>query len=172
MVNYRIIQRPAFDVTGAKTWISGQDNSLFGRFWQQCHADGLIERLQRINGSHAGTQTGGTLLGVSCVQKDPAVRAFDYLIAVEAPEGGATSGLETMRVPAGQWVVFECRGAPPESIMRAEMFAFMEWLPASGYEHANAPEMEVYPPGENGQYCEFWLPVRPASGSTPACPVP
>jgi len=33
----------------------------------------------------------------------------------------------------------------PESIVQAEMFAFMEWLPQSGYEHALAPEMEVYP---------------------------
>ncbi|HOT92687.1 MAG TPA: hypothetical protein PLJ78_16680 [Anaerolineae bacterium] len=39
----------------------------------------------------------------------------------------------------------------------------MEWLPASNYVHALAPEMEVYYPGESGSdyYCEFWLPIAP-----------
>jgi AraC family transcriptional regulator len=32
----------------------------------------------------------------------------------------------------------------------------MEWLPTSGYEHALAPEMEVY---LSGDACEFWLPI-------------
>jgi AraC family transcriptional regulator len=35
----------------------------------------------------------------------------------------------------------------------------MEWLPNSGYEHALAPEMEVYP-SQGEEYCEFWLPIR------------
>jgi hypothetical protein len=36
MVNFRLIERPAFEVIGRKTWIGGQDNELFGRFWQEC----------------------------------------------------------------------------------------------------------------------------------------
>ena len=44
---------------------------------------------------------------------------------------------------------------------QSEIYAFTQWLPASGYAHANAPEMEVYLPGVSGaEYvCEFWLPV-------------
>jgi AraC family transcriptional regulator len=101
-------------VIGKKTWIGGQDNELFGHFWQECQSNDLLE------------------------------------------------GMETYLVPATQWAVFECRGKVPMSIVQAEMFAFMEWLPKSGYEHALAPEMEVYTPGEN-DYCEFWLPIRPKS---------
>ena len=46
------------------------------------------------------------------------------------------------------------------TIVTAEKFAFMEWLPNSGYEHALAPEMEVYPASNGETYQEFWLPIK------------
>ena len=39
MTAYRLIELPAFEVLGKKTWISGQDNALFGRFWEQCRSE-------------------------------------------------------------------------------------------------------------------------------------
>jgi hypothetical protein len=32
MINYRILERPAFDVVGKKMWIPGPHNELFGQF--------------------------------------------------------------------------------------------------------------------------------------------
>lgn len=160
----RIVARPAFRVTGKKTWISGQDNAIFGRFWQQCQADGLFEQLKRLTGLRAGAQTGGSTLGVSLVGDDPANRAFDYLIGVETVGEIPSGDLVTHPVPACRWAVFECRGAMPDALVAAEMYAFMEWLPASGFVHARAPEIEVYPPANDlggGQIdCEFWLPIE------------
>jgi AraC family transcriptional regulator len=157
----RLIERPAFQVVGKKTWISGQDNTLFGRFWQQCQAEGLLERFEQLGGLRPGPQTGGVTLGVSCVEQDPSKREFHYLIGIEHPEDVA--GLETYPVPAARWAVFACHGKVPESIVQAELYAFMEWLPNSPYVHAYAPEMEVYPPGPGGEsddsYSEFWLPI-------------
>jgi len=159
----KIIERPAFQVVGKKTWISGQDNSLFGRFWEQCRSEGLLEVFEQVGGLRPGAQTGGVTLGISCVERDPDDREFYYLIAIESPEPVAE--LETYVVPASRWAVFECHGPVPESIVQAEMYAFIEWLPHSGYVHAFAPEMEVYPPESDGQsednYCEFWLPIAP-----------
>ena len=164
MVNHRSVTRPAFKVAGKKTWIGGQDNEAFGLFWEQCRQDGLFGVLEGVSRMQPGAQTGGVTLGVSLVGNDPANREFYYLIGVELPEGGDASGLELYEVPATQWEVFECRGPVPQSIVAAEMYAFMEWLPASGLEHAAAPEMEVYPDGESSDdyLCEFWLPVRKA----------
>ena len=163
MIPYRIVTRPAFDVVGIKTWISGQDNDLFGRFWEQCQAEGLFEVFKQISGLEPGPQTRGVTLGVSCVEQDPSKRDFYYLIGIESPRDCADLGLESHQIPASQWAVFECRGKVPDSIVQAEMYAFTEWLPASGYVHANAPEMEVYPPESDGSsednYCEFWLPI-------------
>lgn len=43
IVNYRIVDKPAFDVVGKRTWISGQDNELFGRFWTTSAAENLFD---------------------------------------------------------------------------------------------------------------------------------
>jgi len=163
MVNFRLIERPAFGVIGKKTWIGGQDNELFGRFWQECQSNGLLAALAQLRSGQSGPQTGGLTLGISRVEQDPAKREFFYMIAIEKPASGLPGlleGMETYLVPATNWAVFECRGKVPESIVQAEMFAFMDWLPNSGYEHALAPEMEVYP-NQGDEYCEFWLPIRP-----------
>ena len=163
MIKYRIITRPAFEVIGKKTWISGQDNELFGKFWISCRARGLFAKFEEISGNQPGVQTSGSPLGISCVAKDPSNREFFYLIAIEKPEDCVVSDLEVYQIPASQWAVFECWGKVPESIVKSEIYAFTEWLPASKYEHAKAPEMEVYFPGTDGSseksYCEFWLPI-------------
>jgi AraC family transcriptional regulator len=161
MIEHRIVERPAFEVVGRKTWIAGPDNDLFGHFWAQCKEEGLFEVFGKISGLRAGLQTNGAMLGISRVENDPSKRDFYYMIAVEIQSDGTEYDLETYRVPASQWAVFECRGKVPDSIVSAEMYAFMEWLPASGFEHANAPEMEVYAP-DSDTYCEFWLPIRKA----------
>jgi AraC family transcriptional regulator len=172
MTRYRIIEKPAFDVIGKKTWISGQDNELFGQFWVQCQEEGLFETFDRLNSNQPGAQTKSSVLGISCVEKDPTNRAFYYLIAIEKPAGMPeeehdSEELETYRVPASEWVVFECVGKVPEAIVKSEIYAFTEWLPSSGYEHAKAPEIEVYVPGNDGNskdsYCEFWLPITKTS---------
>jgi AraC family transcriptional regulator len=162
MIKYRLKERPAFDVTGKKTWISGQDNDLFGRFWIQCKKEKLFDLFERLSDDQPGSQTSSSLLGISCVEKDPANRAFHYMIAIEKPES-LSEELETYHVPASQWAVFECVGKVPEAIVKSEIYAFTEWLPSSEYEHAKAPEMEVYFSGNDGcsedSYCEFWLPI-------------
>ena len=160
MVAFRVVERPAFTVAGRQTWISGPNNDEFGAFWGKSRSDGFLERLSRLSGMNAGAQTGGVLLGISRVEADPAKRDFFYMIAVELPvEAVIPADFEYFSVPASTWAVFECRGPVPDAIVQAEMFAFMEWLPASGCEHNLAPEMEVYSADQG--YTEFWLPVRP-----------
>jgi AraC family transcriptional regulator len=162
MNHFRIIERPPFEVIGKKTWISGQDNNLFGIFWETCQAEGLFGIFERINGFQPGAQTNGVTLGISQVEKDPSNRAFYYTIAIEKPKDCPVADLESYQVPSATWAVFECRGKVPESIVEAEIYAFTQWLPASGFDHAHAPEMEVYLEGskEEDYVCEFWLPVQ------------
>ena len=173
MIKYRIMEKPSFDVIGRKTWISSQDNEFFGRFWAQCQAEGLFETFEQLNHNQVGKQTKSSVLGVSCVEKDPGNRAFYYLIGIEKPEMISdvelnAHGVETYHVDGAKWAVFECIGKVPEAIVKSEMYAFMEWLPASEFEHAKAPELEVYFPGNDGNsannYCEFWLPIVKKAG--------
>jgi AraC family transcriptional regulator len=164
MMTYRLVERPAFDVVGQKTWIAGQDNEIFGRFWEQSKTEGLFAKFAQISGFQPGAQTHGVMLGISCVEQDPTNRSFYYMIAIEKPKDAAAD-LESYQVPAAQWAVFECRGQMPEALVQAEIYAFTQWLPASEFVHASAPEMEVYPPesktaDDPDNYCEFWLPIQ------------
>lgn len=162
MTVVRLIERPAFIVAGKQTYISGPDNEQFGRFWQQCRDDGFLrvfDEIKQANDCWAGAQTHSDMLGVSRVEQDPSKREFFYMIAIEVPAGATVGGLEVYQVPASTWGVFECRGAIPEALVESEMYAFGQWLPQSGYVHAHAPEMEVYPAYKDDTYCEFWLPV-------------
>jgi AraC family transcriptional regulator len=166
MIKHRIVEKSAFDVAGKKTWISGQDNELFGQFWDKCQQEKIFERFEQLSNHQPGRQTGSSLLGISCVEKDPANRAFYYMIAIENPDAHSQE-LEFYHVPASLWAIFECIGKIPEAIVKSEIYAFTEWLPSSAYEHAKAPEMEVYFPGNDGvsedSYCEFWLPITEKS---------
>ncbi|MEE4194015.1 MAG: GyrI-like domain-containing protein [Anaerolineae bacterium] len=164
MVNFRIVEKPAFDVVGPTVWIGGQDNELFGQFWTQCEENGVLSALHSLNDGRIGSQTGSVILGVSRVEAAPNNRQFYYMIAREVTDANPLpEGMEHYRVPPCTWAVFECHGKVPEAIVKSEMFAFMEWLPQSGYQHAPAPEMEVYFPDSDGNtddcYTEFWLPV-------------
>lgn len=160
MVQVRVEHKPAFTVTGRKTWIGGEEpsNEPFGQFWAQCGADGTLERLDKATGGRPGAVTGSVILGVSRIE-DPAIRNFFYYIGME---DGEAEGCESFVVPAGEWAIFANRGVMPEALVEAEMMAFQQWLPQTGRRHRAAPELEVYLPGEeSGKVSvEFWLPLE------------
>ena len=155
MVNVRIESKPAFDVTGIKTWISKVED--FHDFWNRCHEDQTISDLKTLVNYNAGEITQSLVFGVSRVENDPNYRDFYFYIVTEYAEKGQRD-FETFTIPASQWAIFECKGPIEKALFEAEMYAFKEWLPSSGYVHAMAPELEVYP-ARDSQVVEFWLPI-------------
>ena len=67
--------------------------------------------------------------------------------------------LEEYYVPASTWAVFPGSGTNI-SLQELEQRVIREWLPTSGYEYADAPDIEVYLNADpaNAQY-EVWVPV-------------
>lgn len=149
-MQFRLAEKSAFIVCGRSTWISGQDNSLFGKFWAACHQDGTVAALKE---SARPMETEAEVIGVSRVEKDPRNRAFTFMIAAE---NACISDGEQYTVPACTWAIFRNQGKLPDALVEAKMEAFMKWLPSSGYEHAPAPELEAY---RKDGTVEFWLPV-------------
>ena len=70
---------------------------------------------------------------------------------------------EEYTVPATTWAIFPGTGTN-QSVQELERRIFTEWLPTSGYEYGNAPDIEVYinPDPENTVF-EVWVPVRKKS---------
>lgn len=87
--------------------------------------------------------------------------SFDYYIAVSSDQA-VPEGMSEYKVPECTWAIFECKGALPYAIQNLQKRIVTEWLPTSGYDYANAPDIEVYFEGD--QYsddykCEVWLPI-------------
>lgn len=155
-MEYRMVQKDAFYVVGKsiRTSIHGGENQKeIPRFWQNSFADGTADRLCAVAKDE---NMYGLCYGM---QKDG---HFDYAIAVEGDTDGAGGEFERILVPAATWAVFTSVGPMPGAIQETWNRVFQEWLPASGYEQAEAPDFELYPPGDScsADYrCEVWIPV-------------
>lgn len=156
MIQIRVEEKPAFFVSGVKVWISGQDNELFGTFWKECNENGTTETLKKASSNPMKNVTKSKIMGVSRVENDPDNRAFDFFVASETEH---LDGYESFQIQAGKWAIFTGDGNDAMALIRAEMEAFMNWLPNSTYEHDFRPELEVYPEAED-VYVEFWLPIK------------
>lgn len=154
-MNYRIETKDAFRIVGVSAPLHRELEENFmvvPRMWEAAVADGTIPKLAEL----MDTPIKG-LLGVSICNDEEAWR---YFIAVASTK--ESDGFDEYTVPASTWAVFPGSGTN-QSVQELEQRIVTEWLPTSGYEYANAPDIEVYlnPDPQNAQY-EVWIPVRRA----------
>lgn len=152
-LNYRIETKDAFRIIGVSAPLHKeveQDFTVVPQMWQDAAMNGTI---QKLAGMMDAPPMG--LLGVSACNDD---EQWKYFIAVSSTK--SSSEFEEYTVPASTWAIFPGSGIN-RSIQQLEQRIITEWLPASGYEYANAPDIEVYlnPDPQNAQY-EVWIPVR------------
>ncbi|TVX84770.1 AraC family transcriptional regulator [Paenibacillus agilis] len=163
-MNYRIVERSGFKVVGQKREISMQINVNgnmlpIPRFWHDVHVDGTNDLLFKINN---GEIKG--VLGV-CVDKEHKgkdLTVIDYWIGTEYI-GETPQPLLEMNIPASKWVVFEVHGAMPDAMQNTWKKIMSEWFPSNSYQHAGAPDLEVYftgNPNRSDYYSEIWIPVK------------
>ena len=167
----RIEKRPAMAVTGLSRRMSCNDGANFREipaFWGECHKAGHVESLARA----MPAQSKMAIMGICVNDFDEKKQTFTYLIGIERPATDTArkalpAGCVDLQVPDGTWAVFSSRGALPDAIQGVWKRIYSEWFPASGYEHADRPDLEVYPAGDTGAadyYCEVWVPVKKAGG--------
>ncbi len=154
-MNYRIEKKDAFRIVGISAPLNREIENNFmivPKMWEDAAVSGTIQKLAEM----MDTPIKG-LLGVSVCNDE---EAWKYYIAVASTM--ENSGFDDYTVPASTWAVFPGSGTN-QSIQELERRIVTEWLPTSGYEYANAPDIEVYlnPDPQNAQY-EVWIPVRRA----------
>ncbi|HYF84748.1 MAG TPA: GyrI-like domain-containing protein [Clostridia bacterium] len=156
-MDYRIVERNEYEVVGKVIKVSCKDGENLRRipeFWGECYEDGTVEKLCVASG-------GKDLLGI-CMDMEFEKEQFTYMIAVEGNDITKDSNLAVRTIPAATWAVFTSVGPLPGAIQKVIEKIYQEWLPATGYEHAEAPELEVYPLGDTtaeDYRCEVWVPV-------------
>jgi AraC family transcriptional regulator len=154
-MKYRIVNLDAFSVAGVKDFTSTENGVNFAnipQMWARLSI-GTYTKLKALS----NLEPSG-VLGVCGNMHD---NGFDYWIAVATTEE-CSAEFERLDIPATQWAVFEVEGAMPEVIQDGFKQVFSEWLPSSGYQHANAPEIEWYSEGDMSSpnyRSEIWIPI-------------
>lgn len=155
-LNYRIEAKEAFRIIGVSAPLSKELEENFfviPQMWQNCVINGTIEKLSKMIST---SPTG--LLGISVCND---TEQWKYFIAVATAQ--LCPEFEEYTVPATTWAIFPGTGTN-QSVQELERRIFTEWLPTSGYEYGNAPDIEVYinPDPENTVF-EVWVPIRKKS---------
>lgn len=152
-MDYKIEKKDAFRIVGISTPLEEEVEKNFQTvpsLWGKAAQDGTIPKLcSMMNGEPKG------VLGVSVCNQE--AKNWRYYIAVASDS--KADGFEEYLVPAFTWAIFAGQGEGV-SIQELERRIVTEWLPSSGYEYANGPDIEVYldPNPENTKY-EVWIPV-------------
>lgn len=151
-MNYRIETKDAFRITGVSVPLNKDVEKNFAVIpskWQEIAMDGTLQKLIGM----MDTEPMGVLGVSTCNDTEP----WRYYIAVSTKKTG--EDLEEYMVPATTWAIFPGEGTN-QSIQELERRIVTEWLPTSGYEYGNAPDVEVYlnPDPQNAKY-EVWIPV-------------
>lgn len=151
-MNYRIEKKDAFRIIGVSQPLDKEIENNFAvvpTMWQEAAINGTI---QKLAGMMDAAPMG--LLGVSACNNP---EQWKYFIAVSSTK--EAEGFEEYTIPAATWAIFPGAGTN-QSVQELEQRIVTEWLPTSGYEYANAPDIEVYlnPDPQNAQY-EVWIPV-------------
>jgi AraC family transcriptional regulator len=170
-VDYRIIEKPAFDVMAKSEIISAEIvhrfvitpedwENFWWKYWEEFYRDKRNNTLEKLSEGKPGPVTEASYLAVTAI--DDGMKSFSYAVGIEKPIGPIPKGYEVIHVPAVNWAVFESIGPLPKAIHELEDKVFTEWFPSTGYEHDSKPEIEVYLPGDPNSKdyrCQFWEPV-------------
>jgi AraC family transcriptional regulator len=155
-MNYKIITKDSFKVVGVKEHYDMSIEECFAKvplFWKKTIESGIVPTILPLMDKEPYG-----LLGVSTCMNG---QDIDYYIAV-ATDREKPNGMVEYTVPECTWAVFECVGAMPTAIQELQKRIITEWLPTSGYEYANAPDIEVYFDGDqqaDNYRSQVWLPI-------------
>ncbi len=150
-MNYRIEQKDTFTIVGVTqrfSHVEGLGDNI-GKMWRETPPETI--------GQIAGLGNG--LVGVySGMYED---NTTDYYIAA-ITEKECPKTLIKLEIQAHTWAIFEITGPMPTAMADIWGRIFSEWFPTSGYEHAEAPEIEWYSSGDlsaSDYKSEIWIPV-------------
>lgn len=158
-MNYRIEHKEAFRIAGVMRHFKLNVEENFTevpKFWTQTHQNGNFAKVCELS----NMEPCGVLGVCTCMNGND----FDYYIAC-ASDKAVPEGMVDYMVPACDWAIFDCRGPMPEAIQKLQTRIVTEWLPTSGYEYADAPDIEVYTEGNTSSpdyMTQVWLPIKKA----------
>ncbi|MGO0904071.1 AraC family transcriptional regulator [Clostridioides difficile] len=153
-MNYRVEKKEAFRIVGVSQPLHTELEKNFEivpQMWQKVALDGTLQKLIPMMDS----QPQG-VLGISICND---LEEWRYFISVSSTKS-IDNTLDEYTIPAFTWAIFSGEGQCPQAIQELEKRIVTEWLPTSGYEYDNGPDIELYlnPDPQNAKF-EVWIPV-------------
>lgn len=156
-MRYRIETKEAMRIVGIRTSLvedMEENQKIVPVFWDKMLKSRQFSEICGLTNKYPHG-----ILGVTAYT-DP--ENIYYYIAAPTDKPVPQSMVE-FEIPAATWVVFECSGHFKESIQIIFKRFLTEWLPFSGYEYAELPDIEVYPVNSQGSeegHAEVWIAVK------------
>ena len=156
-MQYRICKKSSIRVVGIKTPLvedCDENMKVIPRFWKQ-----TLDTKQFCQVCKLAELEPYGVLGIS-VYFDPQ-HIFYYIAA--ATNQPVPDGLEEFQIPAATWCVVSGDPYRPTSFMEMLRGLYTEFLPASGLDYAELPDIEVYPLDGTGMGMpinEAWFAVK------------
>ncbi|GIN69096.1 MULTISPECIES: GyrI-like domain-containing protein [Bacillus] len=154
----KIVEKEAFQIAGKAiqtTMDKAQNKVEIPAFWEEVNHNGFIGSLKPFAGPLG-------FLGV-CMDFDERDGTFTYVIGIEKTAENLPESCIVKEVPASTWAVFDAVGPVNPTVQATWERIFSEWFPATGYEHADAPEFEAYRAGGNisadDYVTQIWIPI-------------
>ncbi|WP_270166922.1 AraC family transcriptional regulator [Paenibacillus sp. SYP-B4298] len=168
-MRYSIVDKDAFEIFGMEEIFSltnDPTNKSVPEFWQECHANGSYEALFDAANLHkrGETYTGLCAIHAALNYRDTGRSTYPYMLFAFVTEQSNPTGYTRITVPAHKWAVFTSEEHTDSQIgyMIQQLWKriYSEWLPASGYDKLDGPDIEIYGNAGNGTYySEVWMPV-------------
>ncbi|MZQ97032.1 MAG: helix-turn-helix domain-containing protein [Acidaminobacter sp.] len=161
-MNYRIVEKEWFKLVGVKRrvpmvfeGINPEITKMTGLLTPE-----IVKRLKLIS----NVEPRGILSASANFSEDRMEEKgeLDHYIGVATSMDEATE-FDELKVEAGTWAVFESVGPFPETLQNSWGRIYSEWLPSSGYEVVEGPEIlwNESPDTSNPEYrSEIWIPVK------------
>jgi len=163
-MNFKIKTMESFLIAGKSIKVTNEGGKNFidiPAFWEKCSKDGTSKILGKIAYENKNGILSGSIAAVLYYNETDTNENWSYLAGAETFK--EENGLETIKIPALTWAVFESIGPMPDAIQNVWKWISSEWFPGSNYEHAKGPELEIYPTGDTSKsdyYSEVWIPVQ------------
>jgi AraC family transcriptional regulator len=172
-MNYRVEEKKPFRMFGVeKTFsvINGQCYRDIPEFWLEAMNQKILEKILKI-----ATDKPGTIVGEIYGNEETMINAamyghksdgtLKYMLCAYAPDQEIPKGYIQLEVPGLTWAIFpsEKHQMHQTTEITQDIWKriYSEWFPTSGYEHADAPEFEMYyKVGEDQYIVEVWIPVN------------
>ncbi|WP_321387782.1 AraC family transcriptional regulator [uncultured Enterococcus sp.] len=158
-LDFRIETKEAFRVVGISIPLFGdfeEMNEPIEQMWKMAEENDTIQKLERLMEKKP--------LGLlEVMAPDEHTENWRYLISV-ATDAPVEESLEEYIVAAYTWAIFSYEGKTIEETQELGKRVISEWLPTSGYEYDNGPDISVHvKAGKEKTLLEYWLPIKKAT---------